>query len=82
MLVNVNYDIIRLFIKKKKDNSFVSSAEQWKLLGQEKDGSILIGWMEESERNDVCTSCTVIGRYDQIDNKLQVRTIRKKNLLP
>ncbi|KYN42990.1 Protein pigeon [Trachymyrmex septentrionalis] len=49
-----------------------NAAEQWKLLGQEKDGSILIGWMEESERNDVCTSCTVIGRYDQIDNKLQV----------
>ncbi|KAG5336483.1 PIGE protein, partial [Acromyrmex charruanus] len=49
-----------------------NTAEQWKLLGQEKDGSILIGWVEESERNDVCTSCTVIGRYDQIDNKLQV----------
>ncbi|KYN13850.1 Protein pigeon [Trachymyrmex cornetzi] len=49
-----------------------NAAEQWKLLGQEKDGSILIGWVEESERNDVCTSCTVVGRYDQIDNKLQV----------
>ncbi|KYQ56335.1 Protein pigeon [Trachymyrmex zeteki] len=49
-----------------------NTAEQWKLLGQEKDGSILIGWMEESKRNDVCISCTVVGRYDQIDNKLQV----------
>ncbi|KYM98137.1 Protein pigeon [Cyphomyrmex costatus] len=49
-----------------------NTAEQWKLLGQEKDGSILIGWMEESERNNICTSCTVVGRYDQIDNKLQV----------
>ncbi|KYM85166.1 Protein pigeon [Atta colombica] len=49
-----------------------NAAEQWKLLGQEKDGSILIGWVEESERNDICTLCTVVGRYDQIDNKLQI----------
>ncbi|XP_011631717.1 protein pigeon [Pogonomyrmex barbatus] len=49
-----------------------STAEQWKLLGQEKDGSILIGWVEEAEKSDACTSCTIIGRYDQIDNKLQV----------
>lgn len=49
-----------------------SAAEQWKLLGQEKDGSILIGWVEESERNGVCTLCTVVGRYDQTDNKLQI----------
>ncbi|XP_071632511.1 protein pigeon [Temnothorax longispinosus] len=48
------------------------AAEQWKLLGQEKNGSILIGWMEESERNGVCTLCTVVGRYDQTNNKLQV----------
>ncbi|XP_012217825.1 protein pigeon [Linepithema humile] len=49
-----------------------NTAEQWKLLGQEKDGSILIGWMEESEKNDACTSCTVVGCYDQINNKLQI----------
>ncbi|KAL6440215.1 hypothetical protein ACFW04_003064 [Cataglyphis niger] len=49
-----------------------NAAEQWKLLGQEKDGSILIGWVEESEKNNVHTSYTVIGRYDQINNKLQV----------
>lgn len=63
-----------MFIKWKDNFSFVSSAEQWKLLGQEKDGSILIGWVEESEKND---ACTIVGRYDQIDNKLQVRTNKR-----
>lgn len=61
---------------------FVSPAEQWKLLGQEKDGSILIGWVEESERHDAGTSCTVIGRYDQIDDKLQVRLEKGEYLSP
>ncbi|GAB1868054.1 Protein pigeon [Camponotus japonicus] len=49
-----------------------NTAEQWKLLGQERDGSILISWVEESEKSNVHTLCTVIGRYDQINNKLQV----------
>jgi len=51
-------------------------AEQWKLLGQEKDGSILIGWTEEKMMNDRCILCTVIGNYDQINNKLQVKMIK------
>ncbi|CAK9802364.1 Protein pigeon [Anthophora quadrimaculata] len=48
------------------------SAEQWKLLGQEKDGSLLIGWTEETVENDVSTSYTVVGHYDRINDKLQV----------
>jgi hypothetical protein len=51
-------------------------AEQWKLLGQEKDGSILIGWTEEKMINDKCILCTVIGNYDQSNNKLQVKIIK------
>ncbi|EFN88104.1 protein pigeon [Harpegnathos saltator] len=49
-----------------------NTAEQWKLLGQEKDGSILVGWVQESKKNDVCTSCSIIARYDQLNNKLQI----------
>ncbi|CAL1675919.1 unnamed protein product [Lasius platythorax] len=49
-----------------------NAAEQWKLLGQERDGSILIGWVEESEKNNVHTLYTVLGCYDQINNKLQI----------
>lgn len=45
-------------------------------MGQEKDGSILIGWVEESKKNNVLVSCTVVGRYDQINNKLQVGTAK------
>lgn len=67
-----------MFIRWKDNSPFVSSAEQWKLLGQEKDGSILIGWVEESEKNNARTSCTVIGHYDQIDNKLQVGNTNKR----
>ncbi|CAK9817147.1 Protein pigeon [Anthophora plagiata] len=48
------------------------SAEQWKLLGQEKDGSLLIGWTEEIVENDVSISYTVVGHYDRINDKLQV----------
>jgi hypothetical protein len=40
-------------------------AEQWKLLGQEKGGSILIGWTEKKRINDRCILCTVISNYDQ-----------------
>ncbi|XP_020282693.1 protein pigeon isoform X2 [Pseudomyrmex gracilis] len=49
-----------------------NAAEQWKLFGQEKDGSILIGWVEESKNNNAFVSRTVVGRYDQINNKLQI----------
>lgn len=49
------------------------SAEQWKLLGQEKDGSLLLGWTEETVENDLSISYTVIGHYDRISDKLQVR---------
>ncbi|XP_076662368.1 gamma-secretase activating protein pigeon isoform X1 [Halictus rubicundus] len=48
------------------------SAEQWKLLGQEKDGSLLVGWTEETVENDISTSYTVVGHYDRINDKLQV----------
>nr|XP_034189655.1 protein pigeon isoform X1 [Osmia lignaria] len=48
------------------------SAEQWKLLGQEKDGSLLVGWTEETVEESVSTSYTVIGHYDRINDKLQV----------
>ncbi|XP_026675178.1 protein pigeon isoform X2 [Ceratina calcarata] len=48
------------------------SAEQWKLLGQEKDGSLLVGWTEEIVENDISKWYTVIGHYDRINDKLQV----------
>lgn len=47
-------------------------AEQWKLLGQEKDGSLLVGWTEETVENDVFRSYTVVGHYDRINDRLQV----------
>lgn len=56
---------------------FVFLTEQWKLLGQEKDGSILVGWIEELEKNDICTLCTVVACYNQNNNKLQVRYTEK-----
>ncbi|XP_078039604.1 gamma-secretase activating protein pigeon [Augochlora pura] len=48
------------------------SAEQWKLLGQEKDGSLLVGWIEEIIENDISALYTVVGHYDRINDKLQV----------
>ncbi|OAD60594.1 Protein pigeon [Eufriesea mexicana] len=48
------------------------SAEQWKLLGQEKDGSLLVGWTEETIKNNISISYTVVGHYDRINDKLQV----------
>ena len=51
---------------------FISPAEQWKLLGQEKDGSLLLGWIEAtSKENDHCYS--VVGCYDRLRDTLQVR---------
>nr|XP_012148948.1 PREDICTED: protein pigeon isoform X2 [Megachile rotundata] len=47
-------------------------SEQWKLLGQERDGSLLVGWTEEIIEDGVSTSYTVIGHYDRINDKLQV----------
>jgi hypothetical protein len=45
---------------------------QWKLLGQEKDGSLLLGWVENifSESDD--NSYSVIGLYDRVKENLQV----------
>ncbi|XP_051153319.1 protein pigeon [Leptopilina boulardi] len=48
------------------------SAIQWKLLGQEKDGSILLGWVEEILSNNELKSYSVIGRYDRLNNKLEI----------
>lgn len=48
------------------------SAEQWKLLGQEKDGSLLVGWTEETVEDNVNVSYTVVGHYSRINDKLQV----------
>ncbi|KAL2751211.1 protein pigeon isoform X2 [Vespula maculifrons] len=49
------------------------TAEQWKLLGQEKDGSLLICWLEEKLLEDsTVLQYTVIGHYDRIKNKLQI----------
>ena len=48
-------------------------AEQWKLLGQERDGSLLVGWIEEnSSATNSPESHTVIGHYDRTKDKLQV----------
>ena len=47
------------------------SAEQWKLLGQEKDGSLLVGWTEETVENDVFRLYTVVGHYDRTNDRLQ-----------
>lgn len=51
------------------------SAEQWKLLGQEKDGSLLFGWIEEVSSENVLSSYSVIGQYDRTNDKLQVNLI-------
>lgn len=51
----------------------IVSAEQWKLLGQERDGSLLVGWIEESYAGDEpMRSYSVIGHYDRILDSLQV----------
>ncbi|XP_063973332.1 protein pigeon [Diachasmimorpha longicaudata] len=42
-------------------------AEQWKLLGQERDCSLLIGWIEENSPRH-----SVIGHYDRGKDTLQV----------
>ncbi|XP_011502664.1 PREDICTED: protein pigeon-like [Ceratosolen solmsi marchali] len=49
-----------------------SNAMQWKLLGQEKNGSLLLGWVENvsSDRGD--NSYSVIGLYDRVKENLQV----------
>ncbi|XP_015591010.1 protein pigeon [Cephus cinctus] len=49
-------------------------AEQWKLLGQEKDGSLLVGWIEEMTSDDgkLLPLYSVIGHYDRNRDSLQV----------
>ncbi|XP_046630464.1 protein pigeon isoform X1 [Neodiprion virginianus] len=48
-------------------------AEQWKLLGQEKDGSLLVGWIEENcAEDEPMRSHSVIGHYDRAKDNLQV----------
>ncbi|XP_058792281.1 protein pigeon isoform X2 [Phymastichus coffea] len=49
-----------------------SEAEQWKLLGQEKDGSLLLGWIEFISLGKSHKSYSVIGRYDRVKDELQV----------
>ncbi|XP_074113246.1 gamma-secretase activating protein pigeon [Cotesia typhae] len=48
-------------------------AEQWKLLGQEKDCSLLVGWIEENQTlDDSLSSHSVIGHYDRSKETLEV----------
>ncbi|XP_012263330.2 protein pigeon [Athalia rosae] len=47
-------------------------AEQWKLLGQEKDGSLLVGWVEESSERNSALPYSVIGHYDRAKGTLQI----------
>ncbi|CAD6216460.1 GSCOCG00004622001-RA-CDS [Cotesia congregata] len=48
-------------------------AEQWKLLGQEKDCSLLVGWTEENQTlDDSLSSHSVIGHYDRSKEILEV----------
>ncbi|XP_003426259.1 protein pigeon [Nasonia vitripennis] len=49
-----------------------SEAVQWKLLGQEKDGSLLLGWVENVSSKGHDNSYSVIGRYDRLKGDLQV----------
>ncbi|XP_011306050.1 protein pigeon [Fopius arisanus] len=42
-------------------------AEQWKLLGQERDCSLLVGWMDESS-----SAHSVIGHYDRTIDRLKI----------
>lgn len=46
-------------------------AEQWKLLGQEQDCSLLVGWIEEKLTTQ-STVHSVIGHYDRFKETLQV----------
>lgn len=50
------------------------SAVQWKLLGQEKDGSLLLTWIEQISTENGITPRSTVGHYDRINNKLQVNT--------
>ncbi|XP_043275467.1 protein pigeon isoform X2 [Venturia canescens] len=48
-------------------------AEKWKLLGQERDGSLLVGWIEEKSLDGgTSISNSVVGHYDRTKEKLQI----------
>ncbi|XP_034948230.1 protein pigeon [Chelonus insularis] len=49
-----------------------TKAEQWKLLGQEKDSSLLIGWIEEDPECPESLSHSVIGHYDRYKDTLKI----------
>ncbi|KAJ8673738.1 hypothetical protein QAD02_005000 [Eretmocerus hayati] len=50
----------------------VNQAEQWKLLGQEKDGSLLLTWVESGSSPGGEDQYSVIGKYDRAKDILQV----------
>ncbi|XP_023245584.1 protein pigeon isoform X2 [Copidosoma floridanum] len=49
-----------------------TQAEQWKLLGQEKDGALLLGWVENVSPQEDNSYYSVVGRYDRVGDQLQV----------
>lgn len=52
---------------------FLRLAEQWKLLGQERDGSLLVGWIEEKSLDgEASVANSVVGHYDRTKEKLKV----------
>lgn len=57
-------------------NFFLQVAEQWKLLGEEKNGTLMVGWTEETEKQEY----TVIGRYDRIKDTLHVKAFSLYNI--
>ncbi|XP_066601212.1 protein pigeon isoform X2 [Prorops nasuta] len=49
------------------------TTEQWKLLGQERDGCILLGWVQSDGKPlDDSNSFTVLGCYDRLNDKLKI----------
>ncbi|KAG7199310.1 hypothetical protein KM043_018163 [Ampulex compressa] len=50
-----------------------TNSEQWKLLGQEKNGALLVGWIEEAKTEEnLVTLYTAVGHYDRINDELKV----------
>ncbi|KAK0087101.1 hypothetical protein PV325_001770 [Microctonus aethiopoides] len=53
-------------------NDNAKAAEQWKLLGQENNNTILVGWIDESLTNEQSSLHSVIGYYDRSKETLQI----------